>query len=271
MFNSLLLPRLAFQARSTTFLSVSNICLRSGISTRKYSTLKPNDLNPKKPKFTASAWTIPNALTISRIATAPLVGYCIITNSIVPAFCLFTYSCVTDFLDGYIARKYNIRSMAGTILDPIADKFLMIVSTVALTFPPGPQLIPLWIASLILGRDILLGLSAIYFRYASMIYAYSKVSWGSFWNIISYPSAEVRPTMISKVNTLLQMVYLGWAVVLLMIGTEDKDKDTKEPPANGWLYKGFTYLGYLVGTTTVLSGASYVFNKNTVKYFKRNQ
>lgn len=224
----------------------------------------PKLINLNRNQIISSIWTIPNVLTISRISASPFIGHYIITQNITPALCLFIYSCFTDFLDGYLARKYKMKSLVGTILDPMADKILMLVTTGALACPPGPQLIPISIASLIIGRDALLGIAAFYFRYASMRYTYGKVSWKSFWNFFHYPSAEVRPTNISKCNTFLQMIYIGWGVVLILIRSDNEEEQNES-----LIVDGFTYMGYLVGITTILSGASYMFNKNAVKFIKK--
>ncbi|EDO15902.1 hypothetical protein Kpol_1019p22 [Vanderwaltozyma polyspora DSM 70294] len=217
--------------------------------------------------------TLPNIITLSRIACAPFIGGYILTNNFTPAFYLFAYSCVTDFLDGYIARKYNLRSVAGTILDPMADKILMIVATASLALPPGPQIIPMSIASLILGRDALLAANSFFVRFTSMKQKYSTVTWKSYWDFFNFPSVEVKPTLISKWNTFLQMIYLGWGVILLMInhmtedkeGKENKNTDIDKNHWSWWCQKGFEYMGYVVGITTVLSGSSYFFRKDTAK------
>ena len=207
-------------------------------------------------------------LTITRIAAAPMIGHCIVNNNLIPALGLFTYSCLTDFLDGYMARKYDMKSVAGTVLDPMADKILMLVTTVSLAYPGGPQIIPISVAGLIIGRDVLLGLSAIYFRIASLKHAYGKVSWGSFWDVFRFPSAEVSPTKISKWNTFLQMIYLGWAVTLMIIDSDREEEEAKSDVMRTF-ESAFVWMGYAVGTTTVLSGASYVFSKNAVRYLKK--
>lgn len=244
------------------------ICLSNVQQFQRYS--KISFKFKKNRKVNNSFWTIPNIITISRITSTPLIGYCMMTNKLVPGFCLFAYSCVSDFIDGYVARKYNIKSVVGTILDPMADKLLILVMTCSLSFPPGPQLIPIAIAGLIIGRDILLAVFSGYYRYSSMLHCYSRVTWKSYWNFISYPSAEVKPTMISKCNTMLQMIYLGWAIVLMTMNSgkySEKNKIEKDS-SRSWWDVAFRNLGYLVGATTVASGGSYIVNKNTVKYLK---
>lgn len=228
--------------------------------------------NAQEKGLKTSVFTVPNVLTMTRIACTPFIGHYIWTNNLTPALGLFAYSCVTDFLDGHIARKYKLKSVAGTILDPIADKLLMIVTTVSLTVPPGPQLIPLSIAGLILGRDVLLGLSALYFRYASMRQKYMKISWTSYWDFFHYPSAEVKPTLISKYNTLFQMIYLGLGVLLLIVKNMEEEEEERANEArisSESLARYFEWVGYLVAVTTVFSGGSYVFSKDAVKFLKR--
>lgn len=224
-------------------------------------------LSSNREPVSASIITVPNLLTISRIACTPFIGYHIMANDLTPALCLFAYSCITDFLDGFIARKWHSKSVAGTILDPIADKLLMIVTTVSLAFAPGPQIIPMSIAGLILGRDMLLGISALFIRYSSMKKIYNTITWKSFWDFFHFPSAEVKPTKVSKYNTFFQMLYLGCGVLLLMYEElKENDEQGNKTRIHETLWQGFTWLGYFVGATTCLSGASYVFSKNAVKF-----
>ncbi|SCU81288.1 LAME_0B06370g1_1 [Lachancea meyersii CBS 8951] len=252
--------------------SGSLVSRRSLLKSPQWSLLRRVSNDSYKPRAIrpniSSICTIPNLLTMSRIAAAPLIGHCIISNNLVSALGLFTYSCLTDFLDGYLARRYNMKSVAGTVLDPMADKILMLVTTASLAFPPGPQIIPAPLAGLIIGRDVTLGLSAIYFRIASLKHAYGKVTWNSFWDVFKFPSAEVRPTQISKWNTFLQMIYLGWAVTM-MIYQKTSEEETEAEKNTSILWRAFEYMGYLVGTTTILSGTSYIFNKNAVKYLQK--
>ncbi|GAV54929.1 hypothetical protein ZYGR_0AS02520 [Zygosaccharomyces rouxii] len=219
----------------------------------------------------ANIFTVPNLLTMSRIACTPLIGYYIMLNELTPAMSLFAYSCVTDYLDGFIARKWKLKSVAGTILDPIADKLLMIVTTVSLAFAPGPQIIPLSIAGIILGRDMLLGISALFIRLASMKRKYGKVTWNSYWDFFHFPSVEVKPTQVSKYNTFFQMMYLGYGVLLLIMGELTKKSDKQEEQTAGndahkILREGFNWMGYLVGTTTCLSGVSYALSKSALRF-----
>ncbi|QHS72097.1 cardiolipin synthase [Saccharomyces paradoxus] len=214
---------------------------------------------------------IPNILTLSRIGCTPFIGLFIITNNLTPALSLFAFSSITDFMDGYIARKYGLKTVAGTILDPLADKLLMITTTLALSVPSGPQIIPVSIAGIILGRDVLLAIGALFIRYSTLKLKYpGRVSWSSYWDIVRYPSAEVKPSQLSKWNTFFQMIYLGSGVLLLLYGKEEGNGEVDEnfEDRKKFFQNIFSYLGYVTATTTIISGASYALKRNAFKLLK---
>lgn len=69
---------------------------------------------------------------MSRLIAAPVVGYLIIHDLHAPALGLFAYAGITDLVDGWIARKWGLQTVLGTVIDPMADKALMTVVTVTL-------------------------------------------------------------------------------------------------------------------------------------------
>ena len=77
-------------------------------------------------------YTVPNLLTFSRLIAAPVVGYLIIYDMHMPALGLFVYAGVTDLVDGWVARKWGLQTVVGTVIDPMADKALMTIVTVTL-------------------------------------------------------------------------------------------------------------------------------------------
>jgi cardiolipin synthase len=135
-------------------------------------------------------------------------------------------------------------SVLGTILDPAADKVLMTTLTITLTMQ---DLIPVPLAAIILGRDVLLSLSALYIRYSTLP---NPKTFSRYWDF-SLPSAEVRPTTISKVNTALQLLLMGTTTVTPIL-----------PIDIGLQLHG---LQWLVATTTIWSGLSYVFTQDAVR------
>ncbi|KAK3990611.1 CDP-alcohol phosphatidyltransferase-domain-containing protein [Cladorrhinum sp. PSN332] len=190
-------------------------------------------------------YTLPNLLTVSRIILSPFVGYAILHDYHALALSLFAYAGITDLLDGWIARKWNLQTVVGTIIDPMADKMLMTVLVVALTMKSA---LPLWLAVIILGRDVGLAISALYFRWISLP---PPKTMTRFWDF-SLPSAEVKPTLISKWNTFLQLGLMGLTAVAPVVTAID-------------FGTALSTLQYVVATTTIWSGASYVFSKDAVK------
>jgi cardiolipin synthase len=124
-------------------------------------------------------------------------------------------------VDGYVARRWKLQTVVGTVIDPMADKALMTILTVCLAVKgvlPGKRypwrilgslqrivgisltMILVWLATIILGRDIGLGITAIYYRYISLP---PPKTFSRYWDF-SLPSAEVHPTTISKVCVFLR-------------------------------------------------------------------
>ncbi len=90
-------------------------------------------------------YTIPNLLTLSRLLAAPVIGYCILHDHHAWALGLFAYAGITDLLDGWIARRWQLETVVGTVIDPMADKTLMTVLTVTLAMQgalPGESFLP---------------------------------------------------------------------------------------------------------------------------------
>lgn len=99
---------------------------------------------------------LPNQLTISRIILAFVFIYFISQDGLVPmviAVVIFSLASFTDFADGYIAKKYNLESDFGKLMDPIADKFLILAAFLAFV---RMHLVTDWMVVLILGREIVI-------------------------------------------------------------------------------------------------------------------
>jgi cardiolipin synthase len=205
-------------------------------------------------------YTVPNILTFTRLISAPAIGYLIIHGQVTLALALFTYSCITDFLDGYIARNWKLQSVVGSVIDPLADKMLMMICTVCLAKTAE---IPFYLATLIIGRDVSLGLAAVFIRYISL--PEPKTIW-RYWDF-SIPSAEVHPTKISKINTALQMLYLGSMMIKPVFMLYLSDQFGSETTTI--FLACLQYLEYTVAITTLWSGLSYLFSKTAVKFVKQ--
>jgi len=101
---------------------------------------------PRKPERHENIYTIPNILTVSRIIATPMIAYLILHQMPYLATGLLLCAGLTDVIDGWIARRFHLKSVVGTVIDPMADKFLMITLTGALAYTgamPSTFLTPL--------------------------------------------------------------------------------------------------------------------------------
>eukprot|EP00611_Tribonema_gayanum_P024833 TRINITY_DN5554_c0_g1_i1.p1 TRINITY_DN5554_c0_g1~~TRINITY_DN5554_c0_g1_i1.p1 ORF type:complete len:389 (+),score=115.64 TRINITY_DN5554_c0_g1_i1:127-1293(+) len=185
-------------------------------------------------------WTIPNIITGGRICLVPVLGYWIATGDYKIALGGLAVASASDWLDGYLARRLNQKTVLGGILDPLADKLMVATVSVAL----GAQgLLPMPLVALMFGRDFLLIGGSIVHR------ARTKGADEGFFDLENL-DWEVKPSLISKANTALQFVTL-WAAL--------------SQGALGW--PGVDPLHYLCVTTgaaTLASGASYFVNSGIV-------
>jgi cardiolipin synthase len=147
--------------------------------------------------------TTANKITILRILLIPffvveLIYYVRSGNEIhrLLAILSFAATAILDGVDGYIARCYNQISELGKILDPLADKLLLVSGIVALSFNHGTFLgqIPLWLTGTIIGRDFLILIGMVVIQYTV-----GKVT--------------VHPRIVGKVSTVLQMAVVLWILL----------------------------------------------------------
>ena len=98
-----------------------------------------------------SVVNLPNMLSWARLAAMPLTVWCILNNQLDTAFIIFVAAGVTDALDGFLARRLDLVSDFGRVIDPVADKALLVATYVALAYS---GYLPMWLAILVVGRDI---------------------------------------------------------------------------------------------------------------------
>ncbi len=134
---------------------------------------------------------LPNIICLLRIGLIWPVVVSLQHGEFLQALGLFLLASLSDGLDGYLAKRCNWTSPLGKILDPLADKLLLVAVFVVATWI---GLIPRWLTIAAVTRDFLIGLGALAFR----------LGWGPL---------RGRPTYASKVNTLLQLLY----VLLVML------------------------------------------------------
>lgn len=166
---------------------------------------------------------LPNIITGLRLAAVPPVALLLWLREYECALILFALAGVSDGVDGYLARRFNWKSHWGTVMDPLADKLLLVVTTATLALK---GLLPVWLFALIMGRDVvLLGGAALY-----------RLRFGPF---------QVQPSGLGKLSTFFQIMLV--LSVLLHIAT-------------GLLSDGQIKLMILTcALITALSGAHYLF------------
>ncbi len=166
--------------------------------------------------------TIPNLLTCIRIILAPIFFIYVIEGEIMFALCVFIIAGLTDAFDGLVARIWDQKSSMGAILDPLADKLLIITAFV--TLPIKRHTIPAWLSAIVISRDIFILLGVLILFLSSIRF-------------------EVRPSVISKITTCLQLI----TVISALLGEEIT-----------FFIRIGVYLHVLTGAVTVISGLHYM-------------
>ncbi|XP_054165048.1 probable cardiolipin synthase (CMP-forming) [Oppia nitens] len=191
-----------------------------------------------KPNSEDKVFTIPNVLCMTRIAMTPVIGSLVVDQHYTIALSLCAISSITDLLDGYIARRFNSVSKLGTILDPLADKFLVATLTITLTVV---HLIPVWLTVLILLRDSLILSLSMYLMHRTLS---PPKTLKRLFHISTEMSKELKPTFISKINTGFQFSLVTFALASPVFGYVDH-----------WTLSAFQWA---TGATTLASGLNYL-------------
>lgn len=129
---------------------------------------------------------LPNLICIARIALIWPVIVTLRGGDYGAAMLLFALAAVSDGLDGYLAKRFNWTSELGKLLDPAADKLLLVSVFVCAAWL---GLSPRWLTAAVVARDLLIGLGALVFR-------------------VGFGPLRGRPTLLSKLNTAVQLAYL---------------------------------------------------------------
>ncbi len=166
---------------------------------------------------------LPNVISVFRMLLVGPVVWCLLQQEFGIALVLFAIAGISDGLDGFLAKHFGWQSRLGTILDPLADKLLLVCSFLALTWA---GLSPLWLLVAVITRDLLIVIGGVAFHYLL----------GRF---------EMEPSYISKANTFFQIIYV--LAVVFFRG---------EFAFTPWIIEA---LLYIVFATTVISGLNYVW------------
>ena len=187
--------------------------------------------------------SLPNRLTIARFFLTLVFLFFALQIGIIPkiiAGAIFLLASLTDFYDGYYAKKYNLISDFGKLMDPIADKFLILTAFFVFTLM---HLIPAWMFSLILVREV--GITFIRLRAMRQ----GKV---------------LAAEQAGKIKTVLQIVVIS--IILIFMVFAETNLPEHWPALLGQCYKGIYGLMLIVVTVTLFSGISFLWNNRRSVY-----
>jgi cardiolipin synthase len=165
---------------------------------------------------------LPNLICLARILLVWPVLVALQSGQHLLALVLFTIAAISDGLDGYLAKRFGWISALGKVIDPLADKLLLVSVFVTATWL---GLVPWWLTAAAVSRDVMIGVGAIIFR---------------LW----FGPLRGRPTIISKINTLMQLGYLCAVMLRAAVGVLPEEV--------------VDALAVITFVTTVLSGADYL-------------
>lgn len=137
---------------------------------------------------------IPNVLTIIRFLLIPIIVISIFNENYIIAFVFFTISGMTDIADGFIARRFNLISNFGKLMDPLADKLTQICTIASLTLN---NIVPAWILSIVLLKELIM-IAGASFLYGKDVVVYSKW-YGKLATVLFYV-AIVFSLLINQFN-----------------------------------------------------------------------
>ena len=147
--------------------------------------------------------SIPNIITLGRILLVPFIVWAIASSQMEIAFAIFIIAGVSDAVDGFLAKRFNMASELGALLDPLADKALLVSIYMALGIWGA---VPRWIVILVVSRDIMIVTAVI-------------VSW-----LFGKP-IPMKPLMVSKLNTAAQVAFAALILAALGFGFKSSPYD----------------------------------------------
>ncbi len=136
---------------------------------------------------------LPNLITIARILLVPIMVWAIASQEMRIAFFLFLAAGLSDAVDGFLAKRFNMASELGAYLDPLADKVLIVAIYVSLGIT---EAIPRWLVILVVSRDLL-------------IVGGIMLAW-----VLGNP-LQIKPLRVSKLNTVAQILLAGFVLAAL--------------------------------------------------------
>jgi len=179
-----------------------------------------------EPAPSTTLLNVANLISFGRLCAVPLAFWLVIDHALGGAFILFVLAGASDAVDGWLARRAGGGNAIGAVLDPMADKALLVTMYVTLA---AIGAVPDWLAILVVFRDLI-------------------IVGGFMVLVLAGHSPAIRPLFVSKVNTTLQIILLGLTLFLAGFGV-----------AAPGVAVVMNVLTWVVAATTLASGGAYVW------------
>ena len=155
---------------------------------------------------------LPNLLSLLRIFLITPFLILVLYKCYAPALFIFIVAGITDYLDGYLARRLKQKSVLGTFLDPLGDKLLGTVAFIALSVQ---GLLPAWLAVIAVAKDVYVALGAGILHYSGNLTVAVPSFWGKFTTLLQIVTIALvlLGTFVAVNTTLLDGLFLATALV----------------------------------------------------------
>ena len=161
---------------------------------------------------------IPNLLTVFRLLLIPVMLYYLFTDNLKIALIIYVLASATDVIDGYIARKFDMITNIGKILDPLADKLLQFAALIGLWYS---KIIPLWILVVFFCKEIIMGIGCFKLMLKDNVIVqakwFGKVSTCTFFLAIIVSMLSRYFDVLTPYPVLLMIIALAMAVFALIM------------------------------------------------------
>ena len=174
---------------------------------------------------------IANGLTAARVVLVPYFAFLLISGKGKTALLVFAVCGATDALDGILARRLRQRTLVGALLDPIADKLLMATAFIVLSYV---HIAPLRLAIMVISRDII-------------------ILTGSLIYLLLFEASDIRPTTLSKANTVVQILTVIYFLAIAAFPVEAAALGTGRGSIPDRV------VTFICATTTIVSGLQYLY------------
>lgn len=192
------------------------------------------------PRTEEKFWNLPNLITLTRVALVPVFALMLLQRRPSAALLIIFLAGLSDVLDGFAARRWHQRTKVGTLIDPLADKFLLSTAYILLAIRSlgFTHVIPVWLTAAVIGRDII-------------------IVAGGFLICLIRGRREFPPTVFGKMSTVFQVATVFWVVLSNYVRVSAPDRLPILTGITSPSVLSAFYIATLV--LTVISGVHYIY------------